>query len=74
MMTSTSAGGVESVGNRDLISPAEFAKRCSMSPVTVYRWIKNNRIPFVRLGRLVRIDAEAAIQHMNKMSRKGLTE
>lgn len=41
---------------RVFVAPSEFARRYSLSKFTVYKWIKDARIPCVRLGKSVRLD------------------
>ena len=56
------------MSERVLIPPAEFARRFSFSKITVYRWIKDGRIPFVRLGKSVRLDPDAVVASLQKGS------
>jgi excisionase family DNA binding protein len=62
------------LSDREHIPPAEFARRFSVSPVSVYRWIKAGKIPVVRLGKSVRIDPEAAVTALNDQQRKGAAD
>ncbi len=48
------------------VPPAEFARLVSVSPMTVYRMVKQGRIPFIRIGSSVRIDPVAAVAALQK--------
>jgi excisionase family DNA binding protein len=41
---------------RGLISAGEIAERLGIQCQTVYLWVRQRRIPFYRVGRLVRFD------------------
>jgi excisionase family DNA binding protein len=49
----------------DLLTLAETAALLRLKPSTIRAWVSQRRIPYVKLGRLVRIkrrDAEALIE------------
>lgn len=46
----------------EMVTPADYAKRWSISVSTVRAAIREGRLPFERVGRAVRIDAEARIR------------
>lgn len=46
----------------DLISVRDYAARRSISPSTVRKAISEARLPFVRIGRLVRVRPDAEIK------------
>ena len=44
----------------------EFAKRLSVAPARVRRWIHEGRLPHVRLGRIVRIPVDALTRMLSE--------
>ena len=44
----------------------DFAKRLSVEPARVRRWIHEGRLPHVRLGRIVRIPADALARMLSE--------
>ena len=46
------------VATNKILTIAEVADRLAMHPVTVYRLAKEGRLPFFRIGRMLRFDAE----------------
>lgn len=51
----------EAAPTTDLISVDEYARRRSISPSTVRKALRENRLPFTRIGRIVRIRPDAEI-------------
>jgi excisionase family DNA binding protein len=51
-----------------LITVHSAAKYLSLSPQTIYNLVKHNDIPFVRIGRAVRIDKTVLDELLNKES------
>jgi excisionase family DNA binding protein len=45
-------------GMAKLISPTELANMLDISIETVYAWTSQKRIPYIKMGRLVRFDME----------------
>lgn len=43
---------------RPLIDVPEAASRLGIAPKTIYKWIEQGRLPFVRIGRLIRLREE----------------
>lgn len=41
-----------------LIGIAEAARRLGIAPKTLYKWVENGQMPFIRIGRLVRFRTE----------------
>jgi excisionase family DNA binding protein len=63
-LTVREAGGRVIPAQSDLLTVTEFADLLRLKPSTIRAWTSQNRIPFVKVGRLVRIrrsDAEAYI-------------
>ena len=60
---------VETLRER-LISPQQFADRLSISRWTIYSWLSEGRIEFVKLGRLVRIPE----RELDRIIREGSRE
>lgn len=46
----------EQPANIELLNVAEAARFLAVSPSTLYGWVWQRRIPFVKLGRAVRFD------------------
>jgi excisionase family DNA binding protein len=42
--------------NRNLVGPKELAQYLDLSINTVYAWVNMRRIPFFKIGRLVKFD------------------
>lgn len=40
---------------KEWITAAEFAEKYQVHVLTVYRWVKEGRLPHKRLGRVIRI-------------------
>jgi putative molybdopterin biosynthesis protein len=56
-----------------ILTIAEVAKRLGMHPVTVYRLVKEDRLPVFRVGRMLRFDAaelEKWIERTNLLARR----
>jgi len=53
-----------------LLKPEEVAQRLSVSPKMVRTWLREGKLPGVRLGRLWRIDAEALEHFLKSQMRK----
>lgn len=49
---------MKGVATNKILTIAEVADRLSMHPVTVYRLAKEGRLPFFRIGRMLRFDAD----------------
>lgn len=45
--------------NRRLINVEEFSELTGLSKSTIYSWVSQRRIPFVKCGRLTKFDLEA---------------
>lgn len=41
-----------------MLTVKDIAELLSVKPGTVYDWVENNEIPFVRIGRTIRFDRE----------------
>ena len=50
----------------EYLTPEELASRLKLSRRTVYSWLKAGRVPFVRIGRLIRVPASAVMELMTK--------
>lgn len=48
------------------LSPKELAQLIGVSKLTIYGWTSRQEIPFYRIGRLVRFNAEAIDNWLNK--------
>lgn len=48
------------------LSISEVAEILNISPATVRRHIKNNEIPYVKIGRLVRIPKARLVAYLNQ--------
>lgn len=48
------------------LSPAAYAEKWSISVATVYRAIRSGRLEAYKIGRLVRIDADALIEDVEE--------
>ncbi len=46
-------------GDKCLLTAAEVAKLMRVSKGTIYRWVKRGRIPFVKIGDMIRFDASS---------------
>jgi len=44
--------------NRRLINVEEFSELTGLSKSTIYSWVSQRRIPFVKCGRLTKFDLE----------------
>ena len=44
--------------NRRLLNVKEVSELTGLSTNTVYAWVSQDRIPYVKLGRLVKFDSE----------------
>jgi len=44
--------------NKRLININELSEYIGMSPSTIYSWVSQRRIPFVKCGRLTKFDLE----------------
>lgn len=56
-----------------ILTITEVAERLGMHPVTVYRLVKESRLPVFRIGRMLRFDAdelERWIEGSNLLSRR----
>lgn len=43
----------------ELISVQQLSEKINFAPMTIYRWVKDRRIPFVKMpGRDIRFDKE----------------
>lgn len=49
-----------------VLSLSEEAEILNISPATVRRHIKNNEIPYVKIGRLVRIPKARLVAYLNQ--------
>lgn len=49
-----------------VLSISEVAEILNVSPATVRRHIKNNELPYVKLGRLVRIPKARLVAYLNQ--------
>jgi excisionase family DNA binding protein len=48
---------------RALISASEIAERLGIQHQTIYLWVRQKRIPFYRVGRLVKFDEAEVLTH-----------
>ncbi len=55
-MTQPSRTLMEMLNSGDLIKPDELARGLNVSRPTVYSWVRQQTIPYVKLGQLVRFD------------------
>ena len=61
--------------NKGLLTPAEVGAVLNVKVSTVYAWVSTDRIPFVRLGRLIRFDIKDIMawvgkqKHHNQLTR-----
>lgn len=51
------------MATQQLYSPADVAARLGVSRRTVYKWMAERKLPYVKLGAAVRID-EAAVERI----------
>lgn len=56
----------EQPGNVELLNVAEAARFLAVSPSTLYGWVWQRRIPFVKLGRAVRFDKADLQEYVNR--------
>jgi excisionase family DNA binding protein len=59
---------VNSRGNHNLLTTAEFAAALGLSPKTVRQWTWRRRVPFVRVGRAIRFRRETVDEIINRGS------
>ena len=52
--------------NKGLLTPAEVGALLNVKVSTVYSWVSTERIPFVRLGRLIRVDFKDVMAWVEK--------
>ncbi len=61
------------MATQKILTITEVAERLGMHPVTVYRLVKEARLPVFRIGRMLRFDAdeiEKWIESTNLLSRR----
>ncbi len=61
------------VATQKILTITEVAERLGMHPVTVYRLVKESRLPVFRIGRMLRFDADEVekwIESTNLLSRR----
>jgi excisionase family DNA binding protein len=56
----------EQPDNVELLNVAEAARFLAVSPSTLYGWVWQRRISFVKLGRAVRFDKADLQEHVNR--------
>jgi excisionase family DNA binding protein len=55
---------------KSLITANEIAERLGIRHQTVYPWIRQKRIPFYRVGRLVKFDEDGVLAHFKAEAEK----
>lgn len=58
-------------GTSGMVSPATYAARRAISTRTVRRAIEDGRLPYERIGRLVRVPADAVIAPRSRSTADG---
>ncbi len=67
------ANCISGVATQKILTITEVAERLGMHPVTVYRLVKEARLPVFRIGRMLRFDADEVekwIESTNLLSRR----
>lgn len=44
-----------------MLNVKEVSEKLKVSPATIRRWVKDNKIPFIKIGRVLRFDIEKVI-------------
>ena len=62
--------GIQSVSsvNYSLITPDELVSLLKVPKKTIYRWVSQARIPFIKLGRHLRFDPNAVLTYFKERS------
>ena len=51
------------IPKKDLFRPEEVSKLLTVSRATIYRWLNEGRLPYVRIaGRLIRVQRTAILE------------
>jgi excisionase family DNA binding protein len=60
------ASGAGLTAEPEFDRPPRFAQRASVSLRTCSNWLRQGRIPYVRVGRIVLIPWREALEHLNR--------
>jgi len=66
---STNEPGIPGSENCDLIDKSEAARRLDLSKRTLDEWMRNGRIPYLKIGRTVRFRWESVIARLEERFR-----
>ena len=58
--------------NKALLTPVEVCALLNVKVSTIYSWVSTERIPYVRLGRLIRFDFKDVMAWVGKQKHQSL--
>jgi len=53
-----------------LIDKPELARQCKVSIHLVHKWVQENKVPYYKIGTLVRFDLDEVIAHFAKTAKE----